>query len=307
MSSFLMLSTAIVALLSIATVISRGLVWQKGATPTLANLNERIDAWWIMVLVALPVIAAGPLAATILFALLSFLTLREFLSLTPTHKTDRLSLFASFFLAIPVQYVLVAIDWYALFSILIPVYGFFFVSALTTLRQTTDNFLERKARLQWAIMVCVYGLSHAPALLYLDIPGYDASNGLLLLFFLVVVQLSDVFQYVCGKLFGKHKLAPLLSPNKTVEGLVGGGLLASLVGASLHGFTPFGFVAAWLLSLAVVISGALGGLILSAVKRSLGVKDWGQSIPGHGGTLDRLDSVAFSAPIFFHLTRYFYA
>lgn len=303
-NDFLTLAGGIVGLLSLATLISRAISWRRASSATFVNLNQRVNAWWGLVLVALPVLTAGPHATTLLFALLSFFTLREFLSLTPTHASDRVGLFTAFFLAIPAQYALVAMDWYGLFSILIPVYGFFFISALTTLGQDTDQFLERKARMQWAVMVCVYGLSHAPALLYLDIPGYEARDGVLLLFFLVVVQLSDVFQYVCGKLFGRRKVAPSLSPNKTVEGLVGGGLLASLTGAALHSFTPFGLWQAWGLSLAVVTSGFLGGLVLSAVKRSLGVKDWGQSLPGHGGVLDRLDSVAFSAPIFFHLTRY---
>ncbi len=195
---------------------------------------------------------------------------------------------------------------YGLFAILIPVYGFFAFAAVSTLAQDTQHFLERNAKIQWAVMVCVYGVSHAPALLFLDIPGYDASNGVLLLFFLLVVQLSDVLQYVCGKLFGKRKVAPMLSPNKTWEGLIGGGLLASLVGAGLYAFTPFTPGQAGLLSLAIVATGFFGGLVLSAVKRSLGAKDWGSSLPGHGGMLDRLDSIAFSAPIFFHLTRYWF-
>jgi len=301
-----MLSMGLLGFLSVATLISRAIAWRSGSLPTVINLNERVDAWWVMILVVLPIIAAGPLATTVLFGLLSFLALREFLSLTPTHPTDRLSLFSAFFLAVPAQFVLVALDWYGLFSILIPVYGFFFVSALITLSQSTEGYLERKAKTQWAVMVCVYGLSHAPALLYLEISDYDVSSGVLLLFFLLVVQLSDVFQYVCGKLFGKHKVAPSLSPNKTVEGLVGGALLSSGVGVALHSFTPFTAVEAWLLSLAIVAAGFLGGLVLSAVKRSIGVKDWGAGIPGHGGMLDRLDSVAFAAPIFYHLTRYFH-
>lgn len=308
---FLTLSGGLLAFLACATLISRVLLWRAGRRhadgavgATLTNLRERIHAWWLLIGVALPVLAFGPLAATALFALLSFLALREFLSLTPTHAGDRPALFAAFFLAIPLQYALVASGWYGLFAILIPVYGFFGMAALATLAQDSTHFLERNAKIQWAVMVCVYGISHAPALLFLELPGYAAGNGVLLLFFLLVVQLSDVLQYVCGKLFGRHPVAPRLSPNKTVEGLVGGGLLASLVGASLHGFTPFSFGQALLLSLAVVAAGFFGGLVLSAVKRSLGAKDWGCSIPGHGGMLDRLDSIAFSAPLFFHLTRY---
>lgn len=307
MSDFWTLALGILGVLVVATSISHMIAWKFGQDgATVRNLLERVNAWWILVAVAVPILALGPGPSVVLFALLSFLALREFLSLTPTRPGDRLVLFTAFFVAVPLQYGLVAMNWYGLFSILLPVYGFFVFSAMATFAQDTKHFLERNAKLQWAVMVCVYGVSHAPALLFLDIPGYDSRSGALLLFFLLVVQLSDVLQYVCGKLFGRHKVAPILSPNKTVEGLVGGGALASLIGASLYQFTPFSFWGALALSIVVVGTGFFGGLILSAVKRSLGAKDWGASIPGHGGMLDRLDSVAFAAPIFFHLTRYWF-
>jgi len=307
LSNYWALSAGIVGFLTTATLVSRALTWKLGADrPVIRNLNERIAAWWWLVGIGVPVLAGGQAAATVLFAVLSFLTLREFISLTPTRPGDQLALFTAFFVAIPTQYVLAGISWYGLFSILIPVYGFFVLAAVSTFAQDTTNFLERNAKIQWAVMVCVYGLSHAPALLSLDIPGYAAGDGTLLLYFLLVVQISDVLQYVCGKLFGRRKVAPVLSPNKTVEGLVGGGVLACAVGASLYRLTPFNPWQAGALSLAVVVGGFFGGLVLSAVKRSIGAKDWGASIPGHGGVLDRLDSVAFSAPIFFHLTRYWF-
>ncbi len=304
MTPFWALALGILAFLASATVLSNLVAWRVGRdNATVRNLMERIGAWWVLVGVGLPVLALGELVTVALFALLSFLTLREFISLTPTRPADRTALFSAFFVAIPVQYALVASGWYGLFSILLPVYGFFVLSALPTLSQDTTDFLARGAKIQWAVMVCVYGVSHAPALLTLSMPGYE-DNVSLLLYFLLVVQMSDVLQYVCGKLFGRHKIAPRLSPNKTVEGLVGGGLLASLLGATLHGWTPFSFWQGLGMSLVVVMAGFFGGLILSAVKRSLGAKDWGSSIPGHGGVLDRLDSIAFSAPLFFHLTRY---
>lgn len=299
----------LVGLLAVATAIAWLLAWRLGRqNPTVDNLIARIGAWWWLVGVGVPVLAAGPLATTVLFALLSVVVLREFLSQLPAppHRGDRLAVGAVFLVGIPLQYTLVALDWYGLFSILLPVWGFVALAALGLVGQETDHYLERNARLQWAVVVCVYGLSHAPALLKLPIPGYDASNGLLLLYLLVVAQLSDVFQYVCGKLFGRHKLAPRLSPNKTWEGLVGGGLAACAVGTALHPLTPFGAAGAFGLSVAIVASGFLGGLVLSAVKRSVGAKDWGSLIPGHGGLMDRLDSVALSAPVFFHLTRYFW-
>jgi phosphatidate cytidylyltransferase len=149
-------------------------------------------------------------------------------------------------------------------------------------------------------------LSHAPALLMLDIPGSAGQNALLLLYLLLVVQMSDVMQYVCGKLWGTTKIAPVVSPSKTVAGFVGGGLAASGIGAALWWITPFAPWAFAAMAAIIVIMGFLGGLTLSAVKRSLGAKDWGVMIEGHGGMLDRLDSVYFAAPVFFHTTRYFY-
>ncbi|HTH81015.1 MAG TPA: phosphatidate cytidylyltransferase [Ramlibacter sp.] len=306
MTPFWNLASGIVAFLLSASLVARALTWRLGETATVRNLNDRIGAWWLLVGIGVPFLALGKVAATLLFALMSFLALREFISLTPTRPGDRPALFLAFFVAIPFQYALAGIGWYGLFAVLLPVYGFFLLAAVATLAPDTQHFLERISKIQWAVMVCVYGVSHAPALLFLDIPGYDSGGGVLLLYYLLIAQISDVLQYVCGKLFGRRKVAPVLSPNKTWEGLIGGGLLASLLGAALHAFTPYSPVQALFMSLAIVATGFFGGLVLSAVKRSLGAKDWGCSIPGHGGMLDRLDSIAFSAPIFFHLTRWLF-
>jgi phosphatidate cytidylyltransferase len=160
---------------------------------------------------------------------------------------------------------------------------------------------------QWALMVCVFCVSHVPALLSLEIPGFEGRNVLLIAFLVVVVQGSDVAQYIWGKLFGRTKIAPNLSPSKTWEGFVGGALSAVLIGAALSWLTPFTPLQAGGMAGVIVIMGFFGGLVMSAIKRDRGVKDWGQMIAGHGGFIDRLDSVIFSAPIFFHLTRYFWS
>jgi phosphatidate cytidylyltransferase len=156
-------------------------------------------------------------------------------------------------------------------------------------------------------MLAVYCLAHAPALLILEIPGHAVGGFGLIAFLLLVVQFSDVAQYTVGKLAGRRRLAPAISPNKTWEGLIGGGLAATLLGGALHGLTPFGPLGALAMAAVLVAAGALGGLVLSAVKRSLGAKDWGTMVEGHGGMLDRVDSLAFAAPLFFHLTNYFFA
>jgi phosphatidate cytidylyltransferase len=296
------------ALLSVASMtgwLLRRRAAGEASRATLDNLVDRVNAWWVMIGLCALAFAAGPRATLVLFALMSFYTLREFVSLTPTRAADVWPVAAAFYLFLPLQYVLVAIEWYALFAIAIPVYAFLLLPSLAALAGDVDSFLLRVARLQWGLMLTVYCLSHAPALLTLDVAGEAGGYGLLL-FLLIVVQFSDVAQYVFGKLFGKTKVAPVVSPSKTWEGLIGGGASATLVGAALSSITPFTPLQAGAMAFAVVVSGFLGGLSLSAVKRSMGAKDWGTMVKGHGGALDRLDSVTFSAPLFFHLTRYFF-
>jgi phosphatidate cytidylyltransferase len=174
------------------------------------------------------------------------------------------------------------------------------------LAHDTEHFLERSAKIQWGLMITVYCISHVPALLLLKIPGYGDATPLLMFYLLLVVQMSDVPQYVCGKLFGHTKIAPAVSPSKTVEGFVGGAAGAVAVGAAMWWITPFTPLQAAGMAAIIVLMGFSGGLVLSAVKRSLGAKDWGSMIEVHGGMLDRMDSVSFAAPIFFHVTRYFF-
>jgi len=170
----------------------------------------------------------------------------------------------------------------------------------------TDRFLERIAEIQWGLMVCVYCVSHAPALLMLDIPGYGGENAKLLLYLILVVELSDVLQYVWGKLFGRRPIAPTVSPNKTVEGFVGGIASATALGTALWWMTPFRPWQAAAMALVATLMGFAGGLTMSAIKRDRGVKDFGHVLAGHGGVLDRIDSLCFAGPVFFHLTRYFF-
>lgn len=296
------------ALLLVASTIGFVLskrVQSEGGIATVANLNQRIKAWWFMIAIFAVAFVFGKGVTVVLFALTSFFVLREFLSITPTRAEDHTATVAAFYLFIPLQYWLIYSDWQSLFSILIPVWAFLLLPLLAVLKGETTDFLARSAKIQWGMMLGVYCISHAPALLLLDIPGYS-DNFLLLFFLITVVQLSDVLQYVFGKLFGKHKVAPRVSPAKTWEGLIGGGLSAAAIGAALFWITPFAPWEAALLALTIVLAGFAGGLVLSAVKRSLGAKDWGTMIEGHGGALDRMDSVSFSAPVFFHLVHYFF-
>lgn len=301
----LMLFAGVLALLVVATIIGQ-LVKLRRRGDVVDNLNARIRAWWVMSVVFALSLLTGGLGSVILFAILSFFALREFITLTPTRPADHSALFWVFFIILPLQYYLVATQWYGFFSVLIPVYAFLFIPSRMAISGDAEGFLERSSKIQWGLMVCVYCVSHVPALLMLEIPGYAGKNARLLFFLVVVVQLSDVFQYVWGKLLGRHKIAPVISPSKTWEGFIGGALSATLVGTSLWRVTPFTMWQTMGMAFIITVMGFLGGLTMSAIKRDRGVKDWGSAIQGHGGVLDRIDSICFAGPIFFHLTRYFF-
>ena len=298
---------AVFLVLAVASTIGLILKWRSGfAHPhaTIDNLNARLKAWWIMIAVITAATWAGAWGVIALFALVSFQCLREYVSLAPTRKGDHRALIWSFYVFLPLQYYLIAAGWYGLFSILIPVYAFLLLPISASLGADTARFLERSAKIQWGLMICVYCLSHVPALLTLEIPGYEGRNLLLVVFLLLTVQSSDVFQYIWGKLLGRHALSKQISPSKTVEGLVGGMLSATAMGAALWWITPFSPGEAAFVALVINTLGFFGGFVLSAIKRDRGVKDWGHLIEGHGGMLDRVDSLAFSAPEFFHLLRH---
>jgi phosphatidate cytidylyltransferase len=303
---FYWLMGGVLVLLVVASFVGWLLQRRRGGSNVIENLNARIRAWWVMVAVIAACFALGDVATVVLFAIASAFALREFVTLTPTRRGDHLALVVCFYVLIPVQYWLIGDNWYNLFAIFLPVYGFLLLPVLTAVSGDTEQFLERVTKIQWGLMITVYCISYAPALLLLDVPGYKGQDLLLLIYLLLVVQISDVLQYVFGKLLGRRKIAPNVSPSKSVEGFLGGGLSAVAIGSALWWVTPFTPWQACAMAAVIVGAGFLGGLALSAVKRSLGAKDWGSMIHGHGGMLDRLDSVSFAAPVFFHLTRYFF-
>jgi phosphatidate cytidylyltransferase len=288
---------------SIAAILK---IKAHGPNATIDNLTARINAWWVMVVALGIAFALGKTGVVLLFAFCSFVALREFITLSYTRRGDHKVLLLAFFAVLPLQYFFVFIEWYGLFSIFIPVYSFLLLPIFSVVSNDTKRFFERAAKVQWGLMICVFCISHVPALLTLDIPGFRGQNALLILFLVIVVQSSDVLQYVWGKLTGKHKIAPLLSPSKTVEGFVGGVASSTLLGMALYWATPFTWWQAGIIALIINLMGFFGGLVFSAIKRDRGVKDWGTLIEGHGGMLDRFDSIIFSAPIFFHIVRYFW-
>ena len=272
------------------------------------TFNNRIRSWWLMCTVLAAAFALGSWSrptTVLLFGLISFWALREFITLTPTRLGDHRTLSWVFFVFTPLQYVLVGLNQYDFYTVLIPVYAFLFIPSRVALSGDYKRFLERTAKIQAGLMVSVYCLSHAPALLSLPTPGPDrhGQNARLLFFFVLVVQMNDVFQYAWGKLIGRRVIAPQISPNKTWEGFVGGIASATLVGTALWWATPFKPWHAAALSLVISVMGFAGGMVMSAIKRDRGVKDYGTLVVGHGGVLDRIDSICFAAPVFFHLTR----
>jgi phosphatidate cytidylyltransferase len=308
-TAFVALAGGVLALLGSASIAGRILdrrVVQPSGRATVDNVNARIRAWWIMALLFLGAATTGPIGASVLFSLISFLALREFMTLVATKPADHRALVWSFWVVTPLQYSLIWLQWYGLFLIVIPVYASIFLAVRTVLAGDTDRFLERTATSQWALLVCVYFVSYVPALLMLRIPRYEHQMPTLMFFLVLVVELSDVLQFVWGKTVGRRPLAPAISPNKTWEGLVGGLACSTALGAATWWATPFSPAVAALMALVATTMGFAGGLIMSAIKRDRGVKDYGALIGGHGGVLDRIDSLCFAAPVFFHLTRYFY-
>jgi phosphatidate cytidylyltransferase len=309
-STIVRLFGAVLALLLLASGIGAFLsrrVQDPGIRATVENVNARIRAWWVMAVVFMASVTTGRAGSIVLFGLLSFLALREFVTLAPTAPGDHRALAWCFFVATPLQYALIWTGRYDLFTTLIPVYLSILVAVRAALAGETGRFLQRAATTQLALTICVYFVAYVPALMMLRIPGYTLPNAALVFFLVFVVQLSDVLQYVWGKTLGRRQIVPSVSPNKTWEGFYGGVLSATAAGTAIWWITPFGPVQAALMALVVSLMGFAGGLVMSAIKRDAGVKDYGALIPGHGGVLDRIDSLCFAAPVFFHLTRYFFA
>ena len=299
------------------------------------TFRRRVGAWLVLFTLLAMAFLVGRIATVVFFGLIGFWALREFITLTPTRPGDHRTLFVVFFFWAPLQFVLVGADRYGGYSILVPVYAFLLIPAQIALSGDSKRFLERTAKIQAGLLICVYCLSHAPALLNLKLPpvadqarvaapaglaagsatddqgaasppSADASGPVrLLFFFILMVQLSDAFQYAWAQLPSRHVIVPTISPTKTWEGLLGGTASVALVGAGLWWATPFPYWLAAAMSAIVSLLVVAGSLTMSAIKRDRGVKYYGTLVEGHGGVLDRIDSLCFAAPIFFHFTRYY--
>ncbi|HAT2758830.1 TPA: phosphatidate cytidylyltransferase [Citrobacter freundii] len=293
----------IFALLLIATMVNGLLVWRRPGKDW-RELTLRIRTWWvIIVLFSLAILSPHWLALTF-FALVSFMALKEFLTLAPSRQTDRMPLLWMF-IAIPINYWLIGINWYGMFVVFIPVYAFLFLPVRMVIAGDTQGFLRFVSQHHWSLMTTVFAFSHVAFLLVLPDDGKQ-TGALLVLFLVGLTEFNDIAQYLWGKSIGRIKVMPKVSPNKTLAGLVGGVVTTTLMAAVLGPvMTPLNLPLSLLAGFIIGLSGFCGDVVMSAIKRDIGVKDSGTLLPGHGGILDRLDSLIFTAPVFFHFIRYF--
>ena len=297
---------AIYGLLAVVTLLALGLKRFKPEKDW-SELWLRTRSWWVIVTLFAAAILLDRGAAIILLGFVSFLALKEYLSLIPTRRADRRVLFWAY-VAIPLQYFWVYEYWYGMFIVFIPVWVFLFLPLRMLLIGATDGFLHAIGSIQWGVMLTVFGLSHAAYLMSLpELDISEAGSVGLLLFLIVLTALGDVAQYAWGKGLGRRKIVPKVSPGKTWEGFIGGAVTIAALGYMLGPWlTPLSGLQSAGAGFAIAAAGFVGDVTISAIKRDLGVKDSGSTIPGHGGILDRVDSLTFSAPVFFHLVFYFH-
>jgi len=270
------------------------------------ELQQRVTSWWWMIGLLFVFLLLGGNYIIAFFGFVSFLALKEFFSILPTRQADRNVLFWAY-LSIPLQYYWVSIGWYGMFIIFIPIYMFLFIPMRMVLKGEVDGFIKAAGIIQWSVMLSVFSLSHIAYLLVLPVQNNLAGGAGLVLYLLFMTQLNDVSQYVWGKLFGKHKIIAKVSPNKTVEGFVGSLVTITLVSSVLAPYlTPLNMMEGIVAGLIISSAGFIGDVVISSVKRDLKIKDSGSMIPGHGGVLDRMDSLLYTAPLFFHYIYYLY-
>lgn len=297
---------AIYAVLALASLIVYGMR-RKDPDGKHRELAARTKSWWFMITLVAVALLTSPLVSVCFFGLISFLAFKEYISIIPLRRADRRVLFWAY-LTIPIQYWFVHDNWYGMFIVFIPVWVFFLLPFRLIVAGQMQGFLTSVAAISWGLMITVFAVSHAAMLLQFPAREDSVAGGAgLLLFMMILNQGNDVAQYVWGKKFGKHPIMPLVSPKKTWEGFIGGALTTTLCAALLAPFlTPFGLPFSLFIGAVIACTGFIGDVTFSALKRDMQIKDTGSLIPGHGGILDRIDSLSLTAPLFFHLTRYFY-
>jgi phosphatidate cytidylyltransferase len=276
------------------------------------DLHERfkreLRAVWIGAVVFWGAWIAGPGGATLLFGVISFLALREYITLLKTRRGDHRSLLLAFFFVLPLQYILLANRSFDLFSVFIPVYMFLAIPVVSALAGDPERFLERNAKIQWGIMVCIYGLSHAPALVLLDFPGHHGQGAFLLFFLVMVVACAKIAQTMASRRLRRRPIARHIDRTFSLRAWALGAAVAALLGAALFWITPFKAGQALVMAAIAAAAGTLGEFVMSALKRDAGVRFWGNtsSVTGAVGLLDRVAPLCFAAPVFFHSVRWYF-
>jgi phosphatidate cytidylyltransferase len=278
-------------------------------TRAVKEFNGVLHTSWIMAIVFWVGWALGETVATVLFGIVAFFALREFITLSPTRQGDHRSLVLAFFVVLPVQFYLVITRRFDLVTVFIPVYVFLAIPVVSALANDPARFLERNAKLQWGIMVCVYGISHVPALLLLKFPNYQGKNAFLVFFLVFVVQSCMLVQYLVDNKLKRKPIAPNISQTFNWTGWLIAVVLASLIGGLMSALTPFKPAQAVAMALIACVAGSLGHLVMKALKRDRGITNWGsegKSVTGASGLLDRVDALCFAAPVFFHSVRWYF-
>jgi phosphatidate cytidylyltransferase len=305
-----LLFVAIFGVLVLATVAT---FWRslKELTPEQQKLHQRVvfdlRAVWIGTVLFWVSWALGAVVSTLLFALVSFIVLREFITLTHTRRADHRALIAVFFVVLPLQYVLVGTRAFNLFSVFIPVYAFAVLPILAALGNDATRFLERTAKIQWGTMVCVYGMSHAPALLLLGFPRYEDRGAFLVLYIVLVVAVAQIAQEVASRTLRRRPLARQISRSFSWRTGLLGALAGGVVGLLLYWITPFKPPQSFLIAFIAGACGLFGELVVKAMKRDAGIHRWGKgSVTGAVGLFDRVAPLCFAAPVFFHSVRWYF-
>ncbi len=313
--TYVLLAVILIAL-SIASVV--GVVLKRrekvGIESALINrFNHKLRVWWMMVAIFAFGFLFHRIGIVVLFGLVSFWALREFITMTPTRRGDHRTLFWVFFIFTPLQYLLIGLgsEYYDYYSIVIPVYASLFVPARAAFAGDYKRFLERSAKIQFGLLICVYSLSYAPAILDLklvqtDGEPWDGGTASVLVFLILIAQLASVFERAWGKLAGRHVIAERINASRTWEGLLGSMVTTGFIAATLWWSTPFHWWEAGMLGAVVTVMACGGTMTMSAIKRDRGVTDTGTLVQGHAGLLDQIDSICFAAPVFYHFTRFFW-
>ncbi|MCE2864688.1 MAG: phosphatidate cytidylyltransferase [Flavobacteriia bacterium] len=275
--------------------------------PQVDELVLRTKSWWIMAGIFITAALVHPGISFVAFGFLSFAALRELSSISKNARIEDRSVIFWAYLAIPVQYYIAYMGWFAPFLIFIPVFMFTWIPFLLVLKGHTQDIARSMSVIPTHLMLTVFSISHLAYLLSLpELPGFEVGGRGLLLYVVFLTEMNDVFQFTWGKLLGRRKIIEKISPNKTWEGFIGGLLSTVAAAYFLRFLTPFSAEIALLAGLLIACSGFVGDIIVSAIKRDFGLKDTGNAIKGHGGILDRIDSLAISSPFFFYFVYLLY-